>query len=98
MSYVQRGESVQTTTAFTTSVIGVIEAVRNQSSENLRDIPYWTEGVRLIVYLGQVSVWEICLPGSGYTGRCLCNPAFTYFLSGMNPMTNSRTALFSKAR
>ena len=31
MSYVQRGEPVQTTTAFTTCVIGVIEAVRNQS-------------------------------------------------------------------
>ena len=31
MSYVQHGESVQTTTAFTTPVIGVIEAVSNQS-------------------------------------------------------------------
>jgi len=30
-------------------------------SENLRDVPDWTDEVRLVVYLGQVSVWEICI-------------------------------------
>ena len=37
--------------AFTTSVIGVVEAVGKRSIRELRDFPDWTDEVRLVAYL-----------------------------------------------